>query len=150
MANTKGNSYFSCNCFIYLMTTRTHNPLHLSHTLLVLTVKAALSSSNSMNPDLIISLAHSAKLLYIQYTSSETHATFLLPMCPIRGKYLCWCVAQADPFPNLQTYDALRPIMLVIPTAVLLYTSMCTDPSAAMLPQLLLLCNMLQLPNILT
>jgi hypothetical protein len=34
--NTKGNSDFSCNCFIYLMTTRTNNPLHLSHSLLVL------------------------------------------------------------------------------------------------------------------
>lgn len=35
-ANNIGNSDFSCNCFTYLMTTRTHNPLHLSHALLVL------------------------------------------------------------------------------------------------------------------
>jgi hypothetical protein len=63
----------------------------------------------------------------MQYTSSETHAAFLLPVCPIHGKTLCWHVAQADPLSHFQTYDALRHTMPVIPTAVLLYTSMCCN-----------------------
>jgi hypothetical protein len=101
VANNKGNSDFSCRCFIHLITTSTHNSLHLSHTLLVMwhSIQWTLTL-------LYLSCTFSQATVYI-YIYTVHHlkhmAALLLPMCPIHGKVVYWPVAQADPLYHLQT-----------------------------------------------